>query len=270
MNKTLSCLCVLPAAAFTLDTKPWLGNVYEFVWDTAFTYSRYRKVENASRQLRSVSNDYDLLFDLSGTFSPQIDLQAELELAETPRQLFNVRSAAIQGRFQWLDDISGDPFSLTLGFNLRAVPGHALRDVSCPYAANCNYELSCSVGKEWSTQGLWTMRTYGWLSLGAGNHGLPWSRQLLVWQNNWSNTHRLSFFTCADFGFGTEQGVDVRHFHGWGKFHHQSIDAGLAYGYHCASYGTLSLAYTYRLFARNFPERVNFFTLAYTLPFSIF
>ncbi len=196
-------------------------------------------------------------------------MQAEFELAETPRQPFNWRSAALQLRYQLLDDISGDPLSLTLGTNFRVVPGHSLKDVSCPYAANCNYEVTLSLGKEWSTQGFWTMRTYGFFALGVGNHGLPWTRPIFVWQNNWQNRHRLSFFTVGDFGWGGEQRVAVKHFHGWGKFHHQSIDLGLIYGYHCVAYGTFSAAYTYRVFAKNFPERVSFFTLSYNLPFSL-
>lgn len=92
-----------------LETKPWLGNPYEVNSFTAFTYSRYDKVQNASRQIKGPSNDYDLLFDLGLTLSESLDVQTELELAETPRQNFNVRSAALQARFQWLNDISGDP-----------------------------------------------------------------------------------------------------------------------------------------------------------------
>ena len=201
-----------------LEVKPWLGNVYESTFNAAFTYSRYRKVQNASQQLSSVSNDYDLLFDLGMTLATPFDVQAEFELAETPRQPFNWRSAALQLRYQLLDDISGDPLSLTLGTNFRVVPGHSLKDVSCPYAANCNYELTLSLGKEWSNQGFWTMRTYGFFALGVGNHGLPWTRPIFVWQNNWQNRHRLSFFTVGDFGWGGEQGVAVKHFHGWENF----------------------------------------------------
>ncbi len=263
-------LLTLTSPAFSLETMPWLGDQYVFDLESAFTYSRYRKVEGASKQIKGPSNDYDLLFDLGFTACPNVDFRAEIEFAETPRQPFNWRSAALQGRYQWLDDIAGDPVSVTTGFNVRAVPHHSLRDVSCPYASYANYELTVAVGKEWSKEGMWTMRTYGWTSLGIANHGLPWLQELAAYQMNWQDTHELSFYALGNFGLGGKQHVDVHRFNGWGEFQHQSIDLGVAYGYQFTIWGTLTAIYAYRVFAHNFPERVNFFTLAYTLPFSLF
>jgi hypothetical protein len=259
-----------PVFVFALQTKPWLGNQYEFDFDAAFTYSRYRKVQNASRQLKSPSNDYNLFFNLGFTPRYDIDVRTEFELADTPRQSFNWRSVALQARYQWLNDIAGDPISVTTGLNFRAVPGHSLRDVSCPYASYANYELTLSLGKEWSKGGDWIMRTYGYVTAGIANHGSPWTHQIFTWQFNWQDTHALFLFALGDFGFGHKQHVDVRHFNGWGKFQHQSIDLGVAYHYCFQIWGTLRVAYAYRVFAHNFPERVSFVTVAYYLPFSLF
>jgi len=268
------CVLVLllshPILLLALQTKPWLGNPYEFDFESAFTYSRYRKVEGASKQLKSPSNDYDLFFDLGFTPRYNIDVRAEFELAETPRQNFNWRSAALQARYQWLNDIAGDPISLTTGVNFRAVPHHSLKDVSCPYASYANYELTLSLGKEWSKEGEWTMRTYGYATVGMANHGFPWMHDIVTWQFNWQDTHALFLFTVGDFGFGHQQHVNVHRFNGWGEFLHQSIDLGLAYRYRINIWGTLTVSYAYRLFAHNFPQRVNFFTLTYHLPFSFF
>jgi hypothetical protein len=271
MNIHFVCaLLCLTCPSFALETMPWLGNQYEFDFSSAFTYSRYHKVEGASVQLKNPSNDYDLLLDLGFTPYSLFDVRTEIEFAKTPRQSSNWRSVALQARYQWLDDISGDPLSLTTGFNVRAVPHHSLRDVSCPYASYANYELTVSAGKEWSKEAMWTMRTYGYASLGIANHGFPWIQELFVWQFNWQDTHELSLFTVGNFGFGNKHHVNVRHFNGWGKFQHQSIDLGIGYGYQFSFYGTLAVSYAYRLFAHNFPERVNFFTLAYSIPFSLF
>ncbi|MGC2595405.1 MAG: hypothetical protein WA347_03915 [Rhabdochlamydiaceae bacterium] len=263
-------LLLLSCPAFALETIPWLGDQYAFDFQSAFTYSRYHKVEGASKQLKSPSNDYDLFLDVGFTALPTLDMRTEIEFAATPRQSWNWRSVAIQARYQWLDDISGDPISLTTGINVRGVPHHSLRDVSCPYASYANFELTLSVGKEWSKEGMWTMRTYGLVSVGQANRGFPWTQELAVWQLNWQDTHELSLFAVGDFGFGGKQHVDVRHFDGWAKFQHQSIDLGVAYGYQFTFYGTLTASYAYRIFAHNFPERVNFFTLAYSIPFSLF
>ena len=259
-----------PIFACALQTKPWLGNKYEFDFESTFIYSRYNKVQGASKQLKSPSNDYDLFFDMGWTPYTSFDMRAEIELAETPRQSFNWRSVAFQARYQWLDDISGDPVSVTTGFNFRAVPHHSLRDVSCPYASYANYELTASVGKEWSKGADWAMRTYGYATIGIANHGLPWTKELATWQFNWQDRHVFSLFATGDFGFGHKHHVNVRHFNGWGNYLHQSIDLGIAYRYCFDIWGTLTASYAYRVFAHNFPERVNFFTLAYFLPFSLF
>ncbi|MES2121735.1 MAG: hypothetical protein V4492_03025 [Chlamydiota bacterium] len=267
--RSVALLVSLPILCHSLETKPWLGTSYECTFGSAFTYSRYSKVQNASVQLKSPSNDYDVLFDLGFTASPQFDVQAELELVQTPRQSFGVRSAAIQARYQILDDIAGDPISCALGINLRGVPNDSLRDVSSPYAGNYNVELTGAIGKEWSCGGHWTSRAYAFATGGIAEQGLPWTRALMVWQKNVQNTHHFTAFATGLFGFGTKQHVNVRHFHGWGKFHHQSIDLGASYGYHFGVYGTLSASYAYRVFARDFPENVNFFTLSYEIPFSL-
>lgn len=256
--------------SFALETKPWFGEVYEFNFQSDFSYSRFSKIEGASKQLKSPLNDFDFLFDLGFTLSESIDFQVEVEVVDTSRTSFTFSSGAMQARYRLLDDISGDPVSLVFGLNLRGVTHRFLRDVSAPYAADFDAELICSVGREWSKNGFWTMRTYAFMALGQANQGYPWTRDLLVWQWNLNDIHRLTLFAEVDVGFGGRQHVDVNRFSGWGKFQHQSIDLGLAYGYKIGFYGVLTASYAHRVFAHNFPEHVNCFTLSYHLPFSLF
>jgi len=261
---------VVNASLFALETKPWLGNPYEFDFYSAFSYSRFAKVEGASKQLSAPLNNRDLLLDCGFTSPSSLDIRIEGEFGKTNQINWALRSAALQSRLQMLDDISGDPVSLTFGVVLRGATHHFLRSVSTPYAAEFNTELTCSVGKEWSADGMWTMRAYAFAALGQANRGYPWTRELLVWQYNLSDTHRFTLFAQGDFGFGNRHHVNVKHFNGWGKFQHQSMDLGAAYGYQIGIYGILTASYAHRVFAHNFPEHVNFFTLAYCIPFSLF
>lgn len=263
-------LLSLTLPAFSLETKPWFGEVYEFSFDTAFTYGRYRFVENALKQPSSPTNTYLLSLDLGFTGSETWDLQCETELARTPRQPFGWRSVALQGRYRWFDDVAGDPVSVVTGMNLRAVSPHSVRDVSSPYASYLNLEFTASLGKEWSRRGIWTLHTYGFASVGMANQGAAWTSEMLVATWNFSNTHRLTLLGLGYFGFGRREKVNIEDFHGWGKTSHQSIDVSLGYGYHLPLWGTLELFYAYRVFARNFPERLHSITLAYHLPFSLF
>ncbi len=273
LHKTAALAALASASTvlgWTLETQPWMSDPYELDFDTAFTYSHYPKVEGASRQLKHPSNDRLLAMDLKLTASQNFDVQLEAEFADTPRQKWGWRSGAAQARYRWLNDINGDPFSLVTGADVRIVSQHSLRDVSCPYHSNFNAELSTAAGKEWSKDSNWTMHLWGTLKAGIANHGAPWLLSELVWRRNWADTHRFTLFAEGYFGFGGREHVNVDHFHGWSHFHHQSIDLGTGYGYHFHTWGTLSLTYAYRVYARAFPERINFVMLRYCLPFSPF
>lgn len=272
LKKTLSCFFVAACSQglYALETKPWLGDVYAFELQSAFTYYRFHDVEGASKQLSSPENVRVFSLDLGWTPFPTVDVQLEGEFAKINQINWGLRSTAIQTRYQLLDDISGDPVSLTFGLNLRYAPHHFLKDVSTPYASEFNMEVTGSIGKEWAEGPDWRMRIYGLVALGMANRGYPWTRELFVWQYNLENTHRFTLFAQGDFGFGKRQHVNVKHFDGWAKFQHQSLDLGLSYGYKISVYGVLSASYMRRIFAHNFPENVNFFTLSYCLPFSLF
>jgi len=270
MKALLPAFLALTCPCLALETKPWFGDQYAFNMTTAFAYSRFDKVAGASRQLSSPLNNRDILIDLGFTPSAVLDLQLEAEFGKTTYTNWALRSGALQARYQLLDDIAGDPVSFALGMIVRGAPEHFLRDVSTPYAAECNMELTSAVGKEWSSEGYWTMRTYGFATIGQANRGYPWTRELFVWQYNLYDTHRFTLFAEGNFGFGNKQHVNVKHFQGWGKFQHQSIDLGGSYGYQLGLYGVLTASYAHRVFAHNFPEHVNFFMLSYCLPFSLF
>jgi hypothetical protein len=261
-----------PLVGSALEVKPWLGNEWEFQFDAAYTYSHYPNVQNGHPALRRSSNDQLLTFDLGTVvMTPNLDIQLEAEFADTPRQRWGVRSTAAQVRYQWLNDIPGDdPVSLTTGANLRFVARHSLHDVSCPYHSDVNFELNASLGKEWSRCASWSWRSFAFGGVGIANHGSPWLRALFAIEKNQQNCHQYGLFAGGYFGFGGQRKVRTRHFDGYGKIHHQSIDLGLGYRYLLGLYGSLSFNYAYRVFARSFPEHVNFFTVAYNIPFSPF
>lgn len=270
MRKSLTAVALLSTCSlFALDTKPWFGNVYEFEFQSAFLYQRFNQVQGASRQLSAPLNNRDYLLDLGVTVASAFDVQTELEFGQTNNIHWNFRSAALQGRYLALNDIAGDPVSLAFGLNLRGVLHHFLTDVSTPYASVFNIELTCALGKEWSSNGVWTMRTYGFGSIGQANRGYPWTRGIYVWQYNLYDQHRFTFFADSYVGFGNKQHVNVRHFNGWGKYQHQSVDLGVAYGYKIGVYGVITASYARRVYAHTYPENANTFMLAYNVPFSV-
>jgi len=268
--RKIALLTLAACPAFALDTQPWLGDPYAFSFDSALTYEHFRKVEGASKQLDASSNTGSLTLDLGFTGRSPFDLQIEAEIAKNNTYALTLRSGALQGRYQFLDDIAGDPLSVTFGMNLRGVLHTPLGSVSTPYASECNAEVTTSLGKEWSERETWTMRTYGFAALGIANASAPWIRGLFVWQNNWEDTHRLTVFAEGKMGLGSKSDVDTHHFDGWRHFQYRAIDLGLGYGYHFAFYGTLSASFAYRVFAENYPEHATSLIISYSLPFSWF
>lgn len=268
MDLFIKIAILLPLSCFSLATKPWLSDLFEADLVSGYTYRHYANVQGAIKPI--VSNDQILSLGLGATLSTYFDAELELEVANTTHQSWGMRSGAIQMRYLWLDDVIGDPISFLTGFSLRDVSKRNLRDVSCPYAARINSELFSAVGKEFSDGVNWTTRIYAWLAVGIANQGSCWMRQEICYEKNWRNHHHIKLFLQGDFGFGDLRQVVVDHFNGWAKYHHQSIDLGIYYRYQLDYYGTFSISYAYRVFARTFPERVHCLTLLYCFPFCLF
>jgi hypothetical protein len=266
----------LPLCASALEMKPWFPTPWEFQLQTAFTYSRYRHVQDARKQLTHPSNDYLITFDLGVVpmFSlyaqGNLDLEVEVELAQTPRQNFGLRSAALQARYLWLDDILGDFASVTTGLILRGATHASLRDVSSPYHAYANAELNSAIGKEWDQGPFWHVRTFALAGVGMAEQGSPWVRGHYALQINQREKFRYEIFTDGYFGFGHKRRINVDHFKGYAHIHHQSIDVGARFAILFYLWGHLDFEYVRRVYARSFPEQVNFFTISYHLPFSLF
>lgn len=255
-------------AAF--EEKPWLGDFLDFYLDTSYTFYRFRHVQDAVKQPKHASNNHLVAFDLGFFPFDGWEAAAELEFAETPRQPYGWRSIAVQVRNRWLNDIMGDPISLTTGFNIRTVSHKSVKDISSPYAAPWDFEANCSIGNEWSHGAHWYMRWYGVGALGQGNQGSPWTRGKLAFELNRDNHHQVFFFGDGYWGFGHRRRVKIKHFHGWGKYDHSSVDLGAGYRYVTDVWGYFWIEYAHRVFARSYPQAQNAIQVGYHLPFSFF
>jgi hypothetical protein len=256
--------------AFALEEAPWLGDVYEFELFTDVLYSQYRTIDHAIVQPSYAYNNYVTDFALSFTPSESIDVQWEINLARTPYQTYGFRSSALQGRYLLWDDTEGDPLSIALGLNTRAVTGRSVRDVSSPYASYWNGEATISVGKEFTKDADWKMRGFLFASLGLANHGSLWDRCKASFEARIKDAHAVQLFALGYFGYGQSKSVNINAFQGWGKIWHGSIDLGAKYSYFFDLWGTLSLSYACRVLAYSYPKGEQTLQLSYTLPFSVF
>jgi hypothetical protein len=261
---------ILPISLSALEIDPWFCNLWEFTFTPSYTYGRFHHVQNGHPQIKNVFNENLLNLALAVPPSLNWEVDGEVEFADTTRQSMGLRSGAAQVRYLWLDDVLGDAVSLTTGVSARGVSSHSLKDISCPYHSYANFEINTSIGREWDRGFDWRIRLYGFGAIGQGNVGYPWARAFATLEGNIQSTHRLGIFTEGYFGFGPHSRVSTNHFHGYADIRHQNIDLGVQYTYVFEIWGRLFFAYTRRLYAKSFPENVNFFTVSYMLPFSLF
>jgi len=260
----------LSSCCYALEEAPWYGNVYEFKFIGGYEYNFFKHVSNATRALKSTFNTQVFSAGLDFTAPETWNWETELEFADTTPISFGYRSFALQVRKLWLDDVACDPISLSTGLVYRDASGRMRKALSTPYHARANFEFHTSIGKEWNRGCYWNFRTFATAAIGQGSQGSPWLRgDLFLWWNL-QDCHQFSIFGLSYFGLGDKRKVPTKHFDGWSKIGHQSIELGLSYRYFFRCYGNLRFDYMYRVYARSYPEKVNCFRLTYELPFSCF
>ncbi len=260
----------LPQLCFALEERPWYGELLEFDFLAQYEYNFFTKVDNASPQIDRTHFAHVLGFRLDVTVPETWNWEVELEFADTTDASMGYRSFAIQARKLWLDDVCGDCVSLSSGLVYRDASARLRKDLSTPYHARANFEFHTSIGKEWSCGPCWTFRTYATGAIGQGTQGSPWLRgDLFLWWNL-QNCHEFRLYATSYFGLGGKTIVDTDDFKGWSRIGHHSIDLGGSYRYSFGMYGSLRFDYLHRVYARSYPEHVNFFVFTFEFPFSIF
>ncbi|MCI5052879.1 MAG: hypothetical protein MRY21_07085 [Simkaniaceae bacterium] len=270
MKRLALLLLLVQAKVFALVELPWLTEPYLFHFRPAVEVGYYPSIESRGAQIDSSNTLERAEFNLGVAFMSNIDVQAELELYHSQRLNFNFQSFATSVRMQFLDDIAGDPVSLTAGVDYRVVPFWRLKDPGVPYHFVSNFQLNSAVGKEISRGDYWIFRTYGVAAIGMANKGYPWFRLDLNAGANFANRHRLDLDLKTYIGFGYVQAIDVNTFDGYYDIAHRSIDAQIAYRYHFQIYGTLSLEGLYRIYAHSYPSDYRAVIIRYDYPFSLF
>ncbi|NGX39323.1 MAG: hypothetical protein KR126chlam1_00649 [Chlamydiae bacterium] len=270
MKKILPLVLLLPSLLSSLEERPWFSEFLEFEFKPFYEYNFFRKVDRASPQLKSSFHTHVLGGGLSITAPDDWSWEAEIEFADTSSVSWGYRSFALQLRKRWLDDVCGDLVSLTTGFVYRDASDRMRRALSTPYHGRANFEFNTVIGKEWSQGAYWYFRVFGLGAVGQATSGLPWVRADLTFSGNYEDQQEWSLYARSLFGLGSRSLVPTEEFSGWGRINHHSVDLGASYRYRCGFFGDLRFDYLHRVYARSYPEQVNFFLLTYSFPFSIF
>jgi len=260
-------LFLIPFCANALEVQPWFGDVLEFHFLGGYTYSRFNHVQHAVPQLTSPFNSHVLYTGLDFSPTPEWSIDMDMQFAATTKEPFNFRTVAVQARYLWLDDIVGDPVSLATGASIRPTTTRSLKDVSCPYHGNVDFELNFSIGKEFDASDCWRFRTWGYGAVGHSNRGSPWVRGIVAIETNIDDVHKFALYADGINGYGRHTRINPDHFFGYARIREKAIDLGFRYGYRIGVWGTLRLGYERRVLAKSCPAQVNSFIISYLLPF---
>lgn len=252
---------------YCLQTIPWFYEPYEFHAGGSIEGSFFSNVQNGINPIGYHSNNLLLEGYALAPISENWEIEAEVQFERTSKTSFNFLSVALQARTQLLNDIAYDWVSFAVGINARFVPDIWLKDVAIPYHNLFDFEVIGSLGKEFAENFKWKYRTYLYLAVGQANKGYPWFRGGLEFAWKVLCKSILNPFVKGYFGVGNQTLVNVDCFRSYASIRHQSIDIGLAYIYLFDIWGSLTFEYSYRVFARSFPERLNVFKLTYDIPF---
>ncbi|GAB5410936.1 MAG: hypothetical protein ChlgKO_00500 [Chlamydiales bacterium] len=261
-------LFLLPLSLFSLNYDPWFGETWLFYLTPSYTYQYYPDVDNGTQKYSS--NDHIGAANLEFSFLPRWDVQFEGIFAATNKLSWGTRAVGTSLRYLFLNDVEGDPVSLTMNGAFFYVPTRAQTDPSTPFHSTANLEIGAAVGKEIDKIYNWRYRFWGYLGAGIANRGAPWARGILALDARFWEHNLLRIFSEGYVGFGGVNEVNIDRLRGYANIDHQSIDVGLRYAYEFKIWGEFSLEYFYRAFAHSFPERMQSITVAYTLPFSLF
>lgn len=260
-------LCLGASFGQALDYAPWFGRSFEIQGRLSSILQTYPAV---SAKGSSSYSSTDLF--LNGSVAvPLLDLiSAEIEggLLHTRHHPFGGDHLTFLGRYLWVDDTVGDFASITSGLAITQVFQPGLNNISVFHHGGIEVEAHVAYGNEIVCEEFWTSRAWGIVGLGIGDHGAPWIRANLQWDNNCWDRHQWSCFIRSLWGLGARD-LRVRAFHGYGSVQHQSVDCGASYEYVLPATSLVKLEGAFRVYARNAPRLATHLVASFIYPFGI-
>lgn len=250
------------------DRKPWLGELLEFEWKNQFEYQQYSAIDTNGQRKGYANNDLFLTSSLEVALpnlsngNPDYSLEIELTQASTRRQSGGIDNFTLTGKRMIFDDIAGDPFALVAGISYIQAFKPSLNDVSSFHHGHTEGEFFLSAGKEYSESLTcsdvidWKNRWWITGGVGIGSKGAPWLRLDGAFDYRLYDYHECRFFVDTLWGLGNRS-LHLHRFKGYGAINHQSVDIGLRYKWLFENFGSFSILYANRVYARNFPAHAN-------------
>lgn len=258
-------LLFLPFYGQTVDLKPWYPRSLQLQGIVDYRYQSYNRLDAPGKNRHFSSDDHFVDASLMAVYDPY-SIQLEIEFADTRKRNFDWDHIGVTGRYQFLDDNVGDPISLTAGVTLSRAWREALNDISSFHHGQNEAFFHMAIGKQSIHGSTWSDRWWGIIGLGIADRWTPWIVANAAYEWNQYDPHRFKVYINTLWGCGGSK-LRLKDFGGYSRVNHKSIDIGAAYLYEFEFFGTVSLSYSRRVYAHNFPDNANILTIQYNYPF---
>lgn len=268
MRHPLLCLCLLfPFFVQGTQLQPWLPRYLELQPKASYLYQAYNSVSTGERHRHRKDRDHFLNLSLS-TACAVYGIEVETDLGATRHRKFTFSDLALTGRYQFLDDVIGDPVSVIGGLTIAQVFRLARNDISNFYHGGIQGEAHVSVGKEWQCWNFWRSRLWGVGVFGVADIGSPWLRFDFGWEYNWWDINQIGLYLKSRGGFGGRD-LKIHHFSGYGPVAYRVIDISFEARHHFESGFIVGCGAGYRILAKNCPRCVCFLSANLLYPFGL-
>lgn len=251
--RCLLLLCLLmPTGAWATELMPWFGNDKEFEWRGSYRYQHYSKAHSVlGRRDRDASESF---LGTSLAISPTPSWAGEVEFYVGKTSAHDnpeVQAGIATLRYNWCNDIIGDPFSLTTGVTVYFPTSFAQRDIGSYYHEDYDIEVHMAIGKETPYGRSWADRYWVILAGGIPIQEDPWARLHFAYELNCCDCHHYRVFFEGGTGFGNDKLDLDMHFDGYGPIDYMYMAAGFRYTRVLLYQGAISAEITQRVFSQH-------------------
>ncbi len=244
--------------------------MYEFEAKAGYEFAQSTKVSTTKGTKERSLHSNQLIASLGFTPHPEWDAELDLSFAETSWHDFGYDSTKLAIRYLWLNDVIGDPVSLTTGISLAVQQNRFLNDLSLVRHGSFESLFHAACGKEFGFSENAYFRAWVMGAIGVANQGSAWSKGLAHINWIYDEAHFLDLFFGIEKGYGNKRlhSASRHHFPGYAHLDYHFADIGLRYDYQLTSIGKLYAQVKQRICARYCPKNTTALEVGVDVPFS--
>lgn len=247
---------------FATELRPWFGPTFQPEIRASYHFQYYPQPFGGETLHSGI---------LSGLISPWPTWSTELEFAitDSTQRGFFFDYGKWTVRYLLMDDVVGDPVSMTVGGSLTFPSATSIRDIGTFHLGSVNLELHTAIGKEITCGYDWAWRMWALGAIESSFQSWPHVNGRLVVERNLRDRHHFQLALLGEVALSGRSLPPPRFFPGYAKIQTRYLDIEGCYTYLIPFSWQIKICYAYRLAAKNTPRRLHsvLITLFYPLSF---